>query len=130
MWACRYLGPLVAWIALILFVATRTSAALLSPRITTALGISRELLQYPYHLGVFCILAMLFARCVRALGVRERRVIAIAVLGTVIVSITSELLQFWTPPRTPSARDLLLDFIGNALGIALMRHLASPAQTT
>jgi VanZ family protein len=115
--------PLAGWVAMILIVATRPSAALVPPDLTLSLGVPRGLLQYPYHLGVFFILAVLLVRCTRALGLPTTRIVTIAVLGTLAVSLTSELLQFWAPTRTPAARDLVLDAVGGALGIGVMQRL-------
>jgi VanZ family protein len=119
-WSCRYGLPLSAWTVVILIVATRPSATLVSREVTTALGVPRELLQYPYHVGAFGILASLLVRCTRALGLPATRVVAMTVLGAVAVSLTSELLQHWVPTRTPAVRDLLLDAMGASVGIGTM----------
>ena len=123
-WWTRCLLPLAGWTALILIVATRPAASLVNARVTTALGVSRELLQYPYHLGAFFVLAILFVRCFGARGLPS---ILLCVLGLVVVSAASELLQFSTPTRTPAARDVLLDLVGAAVGIGAMRLVGQRA---
>ena len=128
-WLGRDVLPLVAWTALILFVATRPSASVVSPALTTALGVPRELLQYPYHLSAFFVLAALFVRSVGALGMPRMHVVVISTLGTLAISVTSEILQFWVPSRTPAARDVLLDLVGGGLAMGVMRLVGSPLAT-
>ena len=51
------------WIAMILWVAAQPKTSFFPSEVKTFLGMPREWLQYPYHFGVFFILAFLFRRC-------------------------------------------------------------------
>lgn len=120
-WCSKCVLPVAGWTALILMVATRPAASLVHEDVTTALGVSRDLLQYPYHVGAFFILAILLLRCVGESRLPTTRRIVLTVLGALTVSAASELLQAWTPTRAPEARDLVLDLAGAAVGIGVMR---------
>jgi VanZ family protein len=115
------LVPLAGWTALILIVATLPAAAIVSVDLSEALGVPRGLLQYPYHLTVFLVLAMLLLRSVTRFGMPTRRAVLVTMLATATVSVASELLQLWTPTRTPAAADVVLDLAGAAIGIRLVR---------
>jgi VanZ family protein len=117
------------WTALILLVASLPSSFFFGPRTSTA-GTPRHLVQYPYHVGAFLVLAILFLRCLRAtdLGAERRRAELLSLLGAVSISMCSELIQFWVPTRTPAARDLALDLSGALVGLGLMRVRRSPDQ--
>lgn len=62
--------------------------------------------------------ALLFGAMVRS-GRPVRAALLVAVLGSVLLSFTMELLQNWLPQRVPSNIDLLLNGLGGALGAAL-----------
>lgn len=125
-WWWRRLLPLVLWITIILWVASRPKAAFFASDTMTFLGIPRDLLQYPYHFGVFFILVILFRRCSSA-GNKASAVwktTALSLLGCALVSLCSEWLQFYVPSRTPAIRDLFVDQSGALLGIVVMRHFS------
>jgi VanZ family protein len=91
----------------------------------TFLGAPRDLLQYPYHLGVFFILAVLFFRCFPPEGLAGWTPAALSLFGCALVSLSSEGLQFYVPTRTPALRDLALDQSGAVLGVVIwMRHVS------
>jgi VanZ family protein len=121
-WWWTRLAPLLAWTAFILLVSSLPSSFFFGPR-TNVAGMPRRFVQYPYHVGAFLVLAILFLRCLRAtdLGERLPRAELLSLLGAVVISICSELTQLWVPTRTPAARDLALDLSGALLGLGLMR---------
>jgi VanZ family protein len=123
-WWCRRLLPLAVWIVVILVAATRPAESLVSRHVTSALQLSRDLVQYPYHVGSFVVLAVLMLRCLEGLGWSERRAIVATAVGAAIVSISSELLQIVTPTRAPAVGDLALDLTGAGIGVVLARVVA------
>ncbi|MGH7961808.1 MAG: VanZ family protein [Candidatus Binatia bacterium] len=130
-WKWSNLLPLLLWIGMIVWVASRPKAYFFpEPRIMY--GLPRQLLQYPYHVGVFFVLAVLFLRCFSPYGDSQddRRSEALTVLGSMLVSGCSELIQFYVPTRTPAVRDLVLDLLGVLLGIFFMRRLLRPTGET
>lgn len=128
-WAWRCLVPVVAWIAAILFVASRPAEFLLPADAAAAAGIRRDLLQYPYHVTAFFVLAILLLRCAGAPGPSGRaRAERLTLAGAVLVSLIAELVQFWTPTRTPAVRDLALDLLGTVIAVGTMRWWWPPAE--
>lgn len=125
-WWWTRLAPLLIWIAMILWIASRPKAALFPSDVKTFLGMPREWLQYPYHISAFVILAALFRRCLAQPSVRpaDWKPALFSVLGCALVSICSEWIQFYVPTRTPAIRDLALDQSGAMLGLTLMRHFS------
>lgn len=123
-WWWTKLLPLLVWIALILWVATRPKATFFPAQMKTIFGMPREFLQYPYHFGAYFVLALLFRRCLsRASAVLEAwPSVAILLLGCAAVSCGSELLQIYVPTRTPAIRDLAVDQSGAVLAVTLMRR--------
>lgn len=116
-WTLRRLLPVAGWTGLILFVATRPSSSFIAADADLG-GAPRSFLQYPYHVGVFFVLALLLRRCLPPAADEEPRATAVTLLGALAVSALSELIQFWAPTRTPALRDLGLDFLGASLGLA------------
>jgi hypothetical protein len=116
--------PLLLWIAIILWVASRPKATFLPTDMKSILGMPRELLQYPYHFGAFFVLAILFRRCVTPAmhGLGGWKIAVLPLVGCAAVSVCSELLQLYVPTRTPAVRDLAVDQSGAVLAVTLMRH--------
>jgi VanZ family protein len=129
-WWTKFL-PLLLWIGMILGVASRPKTAFLSQNtnaileMTSGGGIRQRFIQYPYHIGSFFILTILFLRFFLAKSARKdtRKSEILSLLGSALVSICSELIQFYVPTRSPNARDLALDLFGTVLGILLMRWM-------
>jgi hypothetical protein len=123
-WWWRRLLPLMVWVGIILWIASRPKAAFFSADVKMILGMPRDWLQYPYHFGVFFILAILFRRCLSptANHLAMAKTAGLSILGCALVSVCSEGLQFYVPARTPAIRDLVLDQSGTLFAITLMRH--------
>jgi VanZ family protein len=90
---------------------------------THILGVPRHLLQYPYHAGAFFGLAFLMFRCFasRPVGWSPRRAAVSAWLGSALVSLLSEVIQFNVPGRSFTVKDLLLDLTGATAAVVLAR---------
>jgi VanZ family protein len=125
-WWWTKLLPLLLWIAIIFWVASRPKATFFPTEMKTFLGMPREFLQYPYHFGAFFILAVLFRRCLppalHHLGGWKTAVFPL--VGCAAVSLCSELLQLYVPTRTPAVRDLAVDQSGAVLAVTVMRHFS------
>jgi VanZ family protein len=119
-WLC-WLG-LVAWIGSILWVASLASTTFFPSDMKTFLGFPRHFLQYPYHFGVFFVLAILFWRSLPAKYVMAWTPIAFSLAGCALVSLCSETLQLYVPTRTFAIRDLAVDQLGAIFGLSVMRH--------
>lgn len=125
-WWWTKLLPLLLWIAVILWVASRPKTSFFSGEMKTILGIPREFLQYPYHFGAFFILAVLLRRCV-APAIHSSghwKITIFPLLGCAAVSLCSELLQLYVPTRSPAVRDLAVDQSGAVTAVTLMRHFS------
>jgi VanZ like family len=125
-WWWTRLFPLLAWTAVILLVASRPRS-FFAPDTKLIFGMPRWLIQYPYHISAFFILATLFLRCFWSAndGNIAGKPEAFSLVGSVLVSICSELIQFYVPTRTPAFRDLALDLFGATLAIIFVRHKRS-----
>lgn len=125
-WLWTRLLPLLLWIAIILWVASRPKATFFPAEMKTILGMPREFLQYPYHFGAFFTLAILFRRCLLPVihGLDGWKIAAFPLVGCVVVSLCSELLQLYVPTRTPAVRDLAIDQSGALIAVTLMRHFS------
>lgn len=125
-WWWTRLAPLLLWIGMILWVASRPKTALFPSDMKTFLGMPREWLQYPYHVGAFFILAILFRRCLLTPTnpLSGCKPLVFSLLGCAVVSLCSEWLQFYVPTRTPAVRDLALDQSGALFGITMMRQFS------
>ncbi len=127
-WAWWWTGllPLLAWIAMILWVAYQPKTSFFPLGVKTFLGMPREWLQYPYHFGVFFILAFFFRRVFTGTtdGPIGYKPAVLSFLGCALVSLCSEGIQFFAPTRTPAVRDLAVDQFAALLGLALMRFVS------
>lgn len=124
-WWWGKLLPLLLWIGVILWIASRPKTTFIPPDKEVIYGFSRKLIPYLYHLSAFFILATLFHRCSLSTNNREgaRKSAVLSLLGSLLVSIFSELAQFYEPTRTPALRDLVVDSFGAILGIMCLQNL-------
>jgi len=125
LWRTRLL-PLLLWIGVILWVAAQPKTSFFPSDVKTLLGMPREWLQYPYHFGVFFILALLFRRVIAGTfdSLVGYKPAVLSFLGCALVSLCSEALQFYAPTRTPAVRDLALDQFAALSGLILMRFVS------
>jgi VanZ like family len=125
-WWTRFL-PLLLWIGIILGVASRPSSFFLDDK-KLIFEIPRRFIQYPYHISAFFILEILFIRCFFSDSDSQvmRKFEIFSLLGCVLVSICSELIQLFIPTRTPAFSDLALDLVGAVLGTISMPRRCSP----
>lgn len=73
------------------------------------------------HLTEYAVLAVLAFRALRlSLDVSTPRVIVLALGLVVAVAALDELRQSFLPERTGSLADVVIDFLGGALGVALI----------
>lgn len=122
-WRSR-LAPLAAWIVLILWVASRPKTVFLAPETTSIFGIPRPLLQYIYHTGAFFILGTLFFRAWNPFpGKKNGRTETYSMFGCAVVSVLSELIQFYAPTRSPRITDVVVDLSGSLIGVMLLSYL-------
>jgi glycopeptide antibiotics resistance protein len=117
------------WIGMILWVASRPKAALLSPDTDALFGLPRQTLQYLYHLAAFFILAILLRRSFSFEG-RSRNTLLVSLIGCALVSICSEVIQFYVPTRTPAFRDLFVDSLGASMGVIFVQKLLRQDQNS
>lgn len=129
-WEWTTLLPPVLWSGMILWIASRPKAAFFADA-KVIYGMPRRLLQYPYHISAFFVLAILLLLYFLPQGGRQgdRQPEVLAVLGSLFVSGCSELIQFGVPTRTPTMIDLTLDLLGALLGILFVRHFLRPTNT-
>jgi VanZ family protein len=78
-------------------------------------GLIHLLADKSVHVALFCGLGILLWR---ALSDPERRIPLILLLGAVVGSC-SEILQAFFPGRDPAFRDVLINIVGTALGLAV-----------
>ncbi len=126
-WWWMNLTPLLLWIGMMLAVASRPKTALL-PRDTKVIyGFPRKVIPYLYHVSAFFVLAVLFRRCFSSRsnrpGSHKREILSL--FGCTLVSVCSEITQFYVPTRTPAVRDLAFDLFGATLAIFLMPRIWS-----
>lgn len=126
-WEWTTLLPSVLWSGMILWIASRPKVAFFA-NAKVIYGMPRRLLQYPYHVSVFFVLAILLFLHFWPQGGRQdgRQPEMLVLLGSLIVSGCSELIQLGVPTRTPTMIDLMLDLFGTLLGILFMRCLLRP----
>lgn len=130
-WWWGKLLPLLLWIGVILWIASRPKTTFIPPDKEVIYGFSRKLIPYLYHLSAFFILATLFHRCSLSTNNREgaRKSVVLSFFGSVLVSVCSELVQFYVPTRTPALRDLFIDSFGAILGIIFLQNFLQWRQT-
>lgn len=135
--AWRY-GPVVVWIAVILYASTGAMAASntsriigpllrwLFPDITEgALLAAHMFVRKCAHFGVYALLALLAARAFLG-SAREflrRRWIAASLALVAAVALTDEYNQSFQPTRTGTIWDSLLDCAGGATALAALAWL-------
>jgi VanZ family protein len=134
---CRYILPLLLWMALIFGMSTHVGASpnsesllerilgRLAPGVLAQLSAEqRDLLNYLLRkLGHICEYAILTVLAVRALqrdqpGWRWQSGLG-AVLFSILYAGTDELHQRFVPDRTGSIRDVAVDALGVAVAVAL-----------
>jgi hypothetical protein len=128
----RSILPPAVWAMLILLIATLPTASLVPRGLTSAVRMPRDLLQFPYHVGVFLVLAGLSLRGLETLRLSGSRAVVVTLAGAIAVSIASELLQFVTPTRRPALGDLMLDVAGATIGVMVVhvrRHARAARRT-
>ena len=68
------------------------------------------------HVPLLALLALLWLRALRSLGMPARRAGALVLLGGSILGGVLELLQYFVPGRWPDWQDFLLNLVGLTLG--------------
>jgi len=140
--AIRYWLPVVVWAAIIIqatgrtFDAPHTSgwlAAILSAiglRLSTSsIAIANYVIRKSAHLTEYAILTALSFRAVREgrRGFTLRWALVVLAI-TVCVASTDEFLQSFTPTRTSSVWDVLLDTCGGTIALLVIRLCSSPVR--
>jgi len=80
-------------------------------------ALTHLLAEKTVHFVLFCIFGMLLWRTVPK---RPGKVWLILLCGAV-VGTCAEILQIFFPPRDPLIKDVLIDILGTAIGVALTR---------
>jgi glycopeptide antibiotics resistance protein len=114
-------GPLLLWIGTIMGIASLPKAAILRPDAEPMFALSQHLIATLYHVGAFFILAILFQFSVEKKSGDLFPTWVVAFIGSAVISIISEAIQFYIPTRTPSVRDLSFDLFGTLLGLFYAR---------
>ena len=115
-----YWLPVLAWMALIFWFSFQSSL----PR--SADPLLEVITKKGAHAGEYAILALLFLRALSQGGAFSSRLAVIAWLLAVLYAASDEFHQSFTPSRTPSPFDVLIDASGGAFALALVRHLMRP----
>ena len=138
----QYWLPVVIWAAIILQATGRTFDAphttVWIVRVLSVIGIhlgetaayvTDHFVRKTGHLTVYAILTLLSFRAVRE-GRRGFTVrwALIALAITVCVASTDEFLQSFTPTRTSSVWDVVLDTCGGTIALLLIRLWNAPAR--
>lgn len=123
-WLASRLVPVLVWTVAILWIATRPRAVFFSEDAKLLWSLPRSAVQYPYHVGVYTVLAILARRC----GLPTQRQGAwwpgaMAVLVGLLVSGASELAQLYVPTRSATVKDLFLDLAGTIMGLVAARRI-------
>ena len=105
-------GPAVAIAALIFWLSA-------TPNLSVTTGTVELVLRKGAHLTVYACLAIAIRRGLRAHGVDGRRALAGAWLLAVAYAVTDELHQATVPTRHGAPRDVVIDAIGAAAGLAV-----------
>ena len=135
--------PVIAWM-LVIFVAStdlgsaeHTSRFLIPflrwihPAMSShTIAIVQLLVRKTAHLSEYAVLAILLLRALRG---RTRnafaRQAAIVLLVAGLYAATDEYHQAWTPSRTASPRDVLIDCCGATLGLAIYWNFRRSAES-
>jgi hypothetical protein len=122
-WYWTKLAPLLVWIGMILWTASRPKGFFFAPGVKSFYGVPRQLIQYAYHVSAFFILAVLFLRCFPSKSSREGvcKSEIVSLFGSALIAVLSELVQLYVPTRTPGVRDFGLDLFGSILAVIVMR---------
>lgn len=110
--------PALVWMAGIFVLSSRRDL----PKVTDS-ALQEVLLNAAHFVG-YGVLAMLFAH---ALALPRHGKIIACVLA-VLYGVTDEFHQSFTPGRTASAADLLVDLVGALCGVQLVGHSQSIAE--
>ena len=125
--------PVLAWMLVIFAASTDLGSAehtsrflipflhWLNPHISGAAIMKIQfLIRKAAHLTEYAVLAMLLLRAVRS-GTRAAfaRQAALVLVLTALYAATDEFHQTFTPSRTASVRDVLIDCTGAAAGLAI-----------
>lgn len=71
----------------------------------------------------FCILAIILNTFIAYLNVRRENIIFYTLLLVIVFAIGDEVHQLFVDGRTPSAIDVIIDFIGGVVGVILINVL-------
>jgi VanZ family protein len=129
---CNWM-PVIVWMFVIFAASTDLGSAehtsrflipflhWLNPAISVATIMKIQfLIRKAAHLTEYAVLAMLLLRAVRS-GTRDafaRQALLVLVIAAVY-AITDEFHQAFTPSRTATAHDVLIDCLGAAVGLAI-----------
>jgi VanZ family protein len=72
------------------------------------------------HLTEYGILATLCTLSLKPYREKTRWKVLLTVLLVLLVSLTDELIQYYTPERTSMVKDVWLDLLGGSMGICLV----------
>jgi VanZ family protein len=107
-------GPAILVMAII-FIASSTSGSAIPD-----FGIIDFFVKKGGHLSGYALLGAAFFHAISRENPVRRRWIVIAAVLVVLYAVSDEWHQSFTPGRTPSVRDVLIDTTGGLLGIALL----------
>jgi VanZ family protein len=126
----RWFLPVAAWIGVILFSSTASagnwctqvfrlfSTILRGHAPNHWLGILSFLAEKSLHVVMFLVLGTLLWKAMKSIEDVREKIAVILSLGLLIGS-ASEYLQRFFPGRDPSVRDILINLIGTAIGVAV-----------
>lgn len=94
------------------------------------LGLIPPTLQNLLHVPLFALLAWSWHRSLRRIGWRLPIAVTIAAAISLVWAVLDEWHQLYVPGRYATLTDLLLDFVGVGLGLAIAIWLASGQKTS
>lgn len=71
----------------------------------------------------FCVFAIILSFLLQHLSIKKENIVFYTLLGVIFFAIGDEFHQLFVAGRTPSVIDIIIDFIGGAVGVILVSFL-------
>lgn len=120
----RWLAAIAAllWMALIFFLSSRST-------LPTTGGLPADIAAVVGHLVAYAILAALIRLAISGAS-HDRRADIIAIALATLYGVSDELHQSFVAGRDASIADLVIDFVGGAIGVAIVQLARSIRAST
>lgn len=116
-------GPVFAWMLLIFVLSAQSQLPTPDSRLLDLL------MEKTAHAVEYAVLAALLVRAVRPKQLVPMRVLGLAVIVAGIYALTDELHQRYVPGRSADWLDIAFDWLGAAIGAALVLTCIGPIRT-